>query len=324
MPTCITLNSNVDFTVTSLSAPQDGYSIAIAMATPSPTATPVPTPTPSVTAGPTPSPSATPASTPFPTPSDTPIPTASATPIPTESPTGTPAPTASATPLPTPSSTPIPTASVTPIPTGTPAPTASATPLPTASSTPIPTPSPTSVALCINVDGSTNNFTTTQLAGPDNGFSFFNNVIANPTPTVTPVPPTPSPTPAAGFSTDACAPSSPTGYGSAFKMSVTFQSANAGDPTTWVWFQLDQPNRLLHIDNAVFMAAPDSAGLQRGTFVSDDAGCPGVTNNLAPQNLKYSQITGAGQDLQAVTLVGLAYTTSTVGGGPGPYTVWFE
>jgi hypothetical protein len=52
--------------------------------------------------------------------------------------------------------------------------------------------------LCVNVGGSTNNFTATQLAGPDNGFSFFNNVIANPTPTPTAVPPTPSPTPASG------------------------------------------------------------------------------------------------------------------------------
>lgn len=154
-------------------------------------------------------------------------------------------------------------------------------------------------------------------------------MIANPTPTATPVPPTPSATPApsatpGAFSTDACSPSSPTGYGSAFKMSVTFQSANASDPTTYVWFQLDQPNRLLHIDNAVFMAAPDSAGLQRGSFFFDDPGCPGATNPIAPQNLKYSEITGAGQDMADVTLVGLAYTTSTVGGGPGPYTVWFE
>lgn len=128
MPTCIMFNSAVDFTVTALSAPQDGYNIAIAQATPSPTATPVPTPTPSptLTVGPTPSPSATPASTPVPTPSDTPVPTAS--------PTGTPVPTAS--------TTPVPTASVTPVPTSTPAPSASATPVPTASATPVPTSTP--------------------------------------------------------------------------------------------------------------------------------------------------------------------------------------
>jgi hypothetical protein len=196
MPTCITLNSNVDFTVTALSAPQDGYNIAIAQATPSPTATPVPTPTPSptLTVGPTPSPSATPASTPLPTPSDTPVPTASATPVPT------------------PSNTPVPTASATPVPTASP------------TGTPVPTPSPTSIALCVNVGGSTNNFTATQLAGPDNGFSFFNNVIANATPTPTAVPPTPSPTPATntitGGSTCDTATNWPA-YGSANKYEIT-------------------------------------------------------------------------------------------------------
>ena len=66
MPTCITLNSNVDFTVTSLSAPQDGYSIAIAQATPTPTPGPTsgPTATPSPSPSETPLPSATPASAP--------------------------------------------------------------------------------------------------------------------------------------------------------------------------------------------------------------------------------------------------------------------
>jgi hypothetical protein len=179
-------NSTVDFTVTALSAPQDGYNIAIAQATPSPTATPVPTPTPSptLTVGPTPSPSATPASTPLPTPSDTPVPTASATPVPTASPTGT----------------------------------------------PVPTPSPTSIALCVNVGGSTNNFTATQLAGPDNGFSFFNNVIANPTPTptATSVPvPTPTATSATQSITGGADCSSPTtwpAYGSSNKYEITFSS----------------------------------------------------------------------------------------------------
>lgn len=171
MPTCITVNSNVDFTVTALSAPQDGYTIAIAQATPSPTATPVPTPTPSptLTAGPTPSPSATPAGTPFPTPSDTPVPTAS--------PTGTPVPTAS--------TTPVPTASVTPVPTSTPAPSASATPVPTASATPVPTstpapsasatpvpptPSPTPVTLTISP---------TTLPNPTVGVAYSETVTAS-------------------------------------------------------------------------------------------------------------------------------------------------
>jgi len=105
----------------------------------------------------------------------------------TPSPTVTPVPT----PTPSPSVSPEPTAS----PTGTPVPTPSDTPVPTATAVP-PTPSPTAASLCITVGGSTNNFSTTQLAGPDNGWSFANNVIANPTPTptATSVPaPTPSP-----------------------------------------------------------------------------------------------------------------------------------
>jgi hypothetical protein len=117
----------------------------------------------------------------------------------------------------------VPTAS----PTGTPVPTASATPAPTASATPVPTPSPTSLALCVNVGGSTNNFTATQLAGPDNGFSFFNNVIVNatPTPTATAVPvPTPSPTTSTQSITGGVDCDSPTtwpAYGSSNKYEIT-------------------------------------------------------------------------------------------------------
>jgi hypothetical protein len=106
-------------------------------------------------------------------------------------------------------------------------------------------------------------------------------------------------------------------------MSVTFQSANAGDPTSFVWFQMDTTGRILHIDNAVDVGL-DSAGLQRAAYTGNDAGCPGATNPIGVQNLKYSDMTGAGKNLAGVTLVGLAYTSSTVGGGPGPYTVWFE
>ena len=169
MPTCITVNSNVDFTVTALSAPQDGYTIAIAQATPSPTATPVPTPTPSptLTAGPTPSPS----TTPLPTPSDTPVPTASATPVPTASPTGTPVPTASATPVPTPSDTPVPTASATPVPTASETPVPTSTPAPSASATPVPpTPSPTPVTLTISP---------TTLPNPTVGVAYSETVTAS-------------------------------------------------------------------------------------------------------------------------------------------------
>jgi hypothetical protein len=106
----------------------------------------------------------------------------------------TPAPTA--TPVPTPTDTPLPTATPAPTPSDTPAPTPSDTPVPTPTDTPAPTPSPTVAAVCFTVDGSTNNFSSAQLTGGDNGFSFFNNVIANPTPTATAAPaPTPTPTP---------------------------------------------------------------------------------------------------------------------------------
>jgi hypothetical protein len=183
---------------------------------------------------------------------------------------------------------------------------------------------PTCITLNSNVD-----FTVTSLSAPQDGYSIsIAQATPTPTPTDTSAPvatptPTPSPTPAASFSTDACSPSSPTGYGSGFTMSITFQSSNAGDPTSYVWFQLDQANRLLHIDNAVDMGL-DSAGLVRAAFFSNDPGCPGPSNPVGTQALKYSDLTGAGKDLASVTLVGLAYTTSTVGGGPGPYTVWFE
>jgi hypothetical protein len=211
MPTCISLNSTVDFTVTTLSAPQDGYTIAIAQATPSPTATPVPTPTPS------PSPSPSPSASPLP----------------------------SATPVPTPTSTPVPTATTVP-----------------------PTPSPTSVALCINVGGSTNNFTATQLAGPDNGFSFFNNVIVNPTPTATAVPPTPSPTPATGTpisggATCDVATNWPA-YGSANKYQITLvanveQCFNVTSPASRSIYMSAQGNPAVAISGTVALGQ-DSGG----------------------------------------------------------------
>jgi hypothetical protein len=84
--------------------------------------------------------------------------------------------------------------------------------------------------LCVNVGGSTNNFTATQLAGPDNGFSFFNNVIANatPTPTATAVPvPTPSPTTSTQSITGGVDCDSTVmwpAYGSSNKYEITFSS----------------------------------------------------------------------------------------------------
>lgn len=151
-----------------------------------------------------------------------------ATPTPTPGPTGGP----TATPSPSPSATPAPTNSPTATPVATPNPTASptGTPVPTASATPAPTPSPTSIALCINVDGSTNGFNTAQLAGPNNGFSFANNNIANPTPTptATSVPvPTPTATSASqsitgGASCDTAV--NWPAYGSSNKYEITFSS----------------------------------------------------------------------------------------------------
>jgi hypothetical protein len=115
-----------------------------------------------------------------------------------------------------------------------------------------PTPSPTSVALCISVGGSTNNFTATQLAGPDNGFSFFNNVIANPTPTptATSVPvPTPTatssgPTPISGGGACGTAAAWPA-YGSSNKYQVSLVA------TTRQWFQVDSNTRTLYSDTPV-------------------------------------------------------------------------
>jgi hypothetical protein len=65
MPTCVSVNSAIDFTTSALSAPDDGYSFSIAQATPTPTATAAPTPTPTPTETPAPT------STPTPTPTAT-------------------------------------------------------------------------------------------------------------------------------------------------------------------------------------------------------------------------------------------------------------
>lgn len=227
MPSCISVFTNVDFTAVALSAPQDGFSIAVAMATP--------TPTPGPTGGPT--------ATPAPSPSDTPIPTAS----PTE------------------------------------------TPSPSPSETPLPTPSPTSAALCISVDGSTNGFNTAQLAGPDNGFSFFNNVIVNPTPTVTPVPPTPSPTPAGGLSPGPdCANAGVwPAYGSANKYNITI-----ADNTTEMWFQINPAN------GTNLYAANNTSGTRLSLTVDDGTPPTTCSSFLGPVFATYISL-ASGVDVAA-------------------------
>jgi hypothetical protein len=153
------------------------------------------------------------------------------------------------------------------------------------------------------------------LASPDDGISYANTAVTGTTTTTTT---TAAPS---GFSTDPCAPSTPSGYGSGFKMNVTLSSANIGDPSSFVWFQLDSSGRLLHIDNVVDEGT-DAAGVRTGTYIGDDpGGCPTPSNPIGGQGLKYSDLTGAGKSIPQ-QLIGLAYTTSSI--APGPYVVWFE
>ena len=199
------------------------------------------------------------------------------------------------------------------MPTGTPAPSASATPAPTASATPVPTPSPTSLALCVNVGGSTNNFTATQLAGPDNGFSFFNNVIANPTPTATAVPPTPSPTPAAGNPItggfDCANALSWPAYGSANKYEITIS-----DTTSEQWFNITSVST-----RTIFLTLP-SGKLTRISDDSDIAG--GDPPCLLPANSVVLAATWSSGITLPVNQTGNFGIKGGLGGALGTFDIW--
>lgn len=256
MPSCISVFTNVDFTAVALSAPQDGFSIAVAMATP--------TPTPGPTSGPT--------ATPAPSPSDTPIPTAS----PTE------------------------------------------TPSPSPSETPLPTPSPTSAALCISVDGSTNGFGTAQLSSPDNGFSFANNNIVNPTPT-------PSPTPASGpipitGSSDPCTPTVITNVGGAYTYEVTLNFGTINNPAGYQWFSLPDATYALFIPNAVDQGG-GSTGIRQGYYGADDCSAMFASNSCLMVNVAPPNAPGGVQEGKQLNhaLVGLAYSSA----GAGPWNIQF-
>jgi hypothetical protein len=148
--------------------------------------------------------------------------------------------------------------------------------------------------LCINVDGSTNNFTTTQLAGPDNGFSFFNDVIANPTPTATPAPPTPSATPAPSATPgggltpgpDCANPGVWPAYGSANTYNITI-----ADNTTEMWFQINPVN-----GTNLYMAN-NTSGTRISLTVDDGTPPTTCSSFLGPVNVNYSTLSGFGVDV---------------------------
>jgi hypothetical protein len=59
----------------------------------------------------------------------------------------------------------------------------------------------------------------------------------------------------------------------------------------------------------------DSSGIRRAQYIDDDC-----SMNYTTQNLVYSTVTGTGEAMNAVTLIGLAYGPS---GSSGPWNVYF-